>query len=738
MKLFIAEKPSLAQAIYEGLGGIAGKKMQGGYYEIGDNLITSCFGHMLELFDPEDYDAKYKNWVFDDLPIKAVYPPKLKPKAESKDRLDLIIKLVNSDKIQTVVNAGDRDQEGQLLIDEILTYCNNKKPVLRLLVADLNLAPMQKALADLRPNEDFKSWSECALARSIGDQLFGYNLTRAHTLKAREQGFDGVLNTGRVQSAVLGLINSRTLANKNHEASFYYDISANVETKQGIFKTRHQPSDSDIVDEKNRIIDESNANNIIAATSGNNGVITDIANTTEKKAAPMPYSLSRLQQTCAKKFGYSAEETLNIAQSLYETHKLLAYPRSDSSYLSDEHLAKKDLILQAVAGTRPDLQPVIDACQNLHHKAFDASKIEAHHAICPTEKSGEGIKLTEQERNVYELVAKSFIALFYPEAIRDKTKVTLSVKDHTFVATQTVLKSQGWESLFKGDIEADKPIEGLDLSLLSKGLDIACLDASFEKKKTTPPKYFVESTLLAAMTRAAKYVSDPELRKVLEAKDKDNANESGSIGTEATRAGILAKIADNFNLVTICEEKGYKEKVWKTTEAGQEFCAALPNDVIAPDISAVWSGYTQSIEKGEMTIQQFIEKLEFYLDERITDLKLNPMNISSNMEKCPNCEQGHLSRRKGQKGFFYACTNYPDCKSTFPELNGKPNLQPKAKVIISAIHKCPECESGLVRRRKTKLVKGKPSFFWGCSAYPECTQIFSEKGGLPVFPVASK
>lgn len=731
MRLFIAEKPALAQAIYEGLGGAANEKMRDGFYSIRDIKITSCFGHMLELFDPEDYDQKFKDWNFENLPIKAVYPPKLKPKPQSKERLDVIIKLIQE--ADEIVNAGDIDEQGQYLIDEILTYVDNKKPVLRVLISDMNLKPVQKALGDLRPNEEFIHWTNSALAQSIGDQLFGYNLTRAYTIKAQENGFDGVLNVGRVQSATLGLINSRTIANLNHIDSSYYDISTSFKTKLGSFKAKYIPKETDLIDEKNRIIDQECANAIIDNVSKKTPKITSINNTNEKKAAPLPYNLSALQQTCAKKYGYTSEETLNIAQSLYEKHKLLTYPRTDSRYLSDEHLSLKYSILAAISATQPDLIPAISNCEDLKHKAFDTSKFEAHHAICPTEKSGNGITLSHKEKVIYDLVANSFVALFYPESIRQKTKLNIEASDYEFSATQSVLKLQGWEQLFKGDIELDASIEGLDFRELSKDLDLIHVESHIDKKKTKPPKYFVESTLLAAMTKAAKFVSDPELRKALIAKDEGNASESGSIGTEATRAGILAKLTENTNILTVTDEKGYKEKVWKTTTNGQEFCSILPKEITAPDTSALWAQRKETIKRGGMSVKQFIDHLEIYLGERIHHLKTSPLNISSNMEKCPNCNDGRLRRMKGEKGYYFACNTYPACKSTFPASNGKPNLIPKQKLVVSTVHKCPVCKLGLSRIRKKKLnSKRKPMFFWGCSGYPDCNEVFNEKAGLPV------
>jgi len=722
MRLFIAEKPSLAKAIAEGLGG--GSKYTG-YIQCGSDKVTHCFGHMLELFDPEDYDEKYKQWNMSDLPIPSVYPPTLKPKADAKTQFDIIVKLINE--ADSIVHAGDPDDEGQLLVDEILTHVGNTKPVQRLLIADLNLKPVQKALASLKSNSEFEAMGRSALARSIGDQLFGYNLTRAFTLQGRKQGFDGVLNVGRVQSAVLGLVNARTLANQNHQESFYYDVSGQFSLSGGNLNAKYQTTDNDLCDEKGRIIELKSADSVKADCEKQDTIISEVQTKEEGKAAPLPYNLSTLQQVCAKQFGYSADDTLNYMQSLYETHKLLTYPRTDCRYLSDEHFANRELILGALSHDHASELASIDIYRQ--HKAFNAEKITAHHAIVPTEKSAQGITLNAGERNIYKLVCESFIALFYPDSVRDKTRVTLNAQQgRSFVATQSVLKSAGWEVLYKQQTEEDKPIAGIDLRTLTEGTNTHCDKVTIDKKKTQPPKYFVESTLLAAMTRAAKYCSDPELRKTLEAKDKDNAAESGSIGTEATRASILAKLKANTNLISIEKEKGYKEAVWKTTQQGQELCAALPPEVLAPDTSAIWSGKQADIKAGNMTIEAFIADLDTYLEQRIDAIKTDGINITSNMVACPTCKEGHLRKRNSAKGTFWGCNRYPDCKATFPDKDGKPNFdaKPKRAPIVSD-HACPTCGKGLIRRSTKK--GGKIRFFWSCSGFPECkTTLFDSKG----------
>ena len=460
MRLFIAEKPSLAKAIFEGLGGNPNTEKKNGYFEHGSDVVTWCYGHMLELYDPQDYNEKYSNWRFSDLPIKSVYPPKYKIKPESEAQTRVILSLI--DKADSIVHSGDPDEEGCLLVDEILDYAGNKKSVQRLLVADLNLAPVQKSLANLQPNDKFRGMTLSALARSLCDQGFGYNMTRGCTLKGREKGYDGVLNVGRVQSAVLGLVNMRTLANQNHTESFYYDVFASLSVNGHQIKAKYQTTDDDQIDEKKRLISEAQAAHIAGRVSGKDAIVTIATTKPENTKPPLPLNLSTLQQLCAKRFGYSSKETLDVTQGLYETHKLLTYPRSDNRYLSDEHYYQAGDIAAAIALTIPELaSATADMDKGQKHKAFNASKIEAHHAIIPTTKSGAGIQLSEKERNVYNLVCVYFIGLFYPDAIRNKTKIHFDIKGDTFTATQSVLVQKGWEALGKDSDDEDETEDGV-------------------------------------------------------------------------------------------------------------------------------------------------------------------------------------------------------------------------------------------------------------------------------------
>ncbi|WP_104037663.1 DNA topoisomerase [Vibrio jasicida] len=729
MRVFIAEKPSLAAAIFKGLGGDVNTEKKDGYYQHGQEVVTWCVGHLLALCDPEDYNIEHKKWALSYLPLSTHYPPRMKPRQGAAKQLKVVLSWI--DKADSIVHAGDPDPEGCLLVDEVLTYANNTKPVQRVLIADLNDKPVKAALANLQPNEHFQPLTQKALARTIADQTFGYNLTRAYTLKAREKGFDEVLNIGRVITAMIGMINERTLANQNHQKSFYYELFGHFDMGGNIIKGKLIPDEAFELDDKGRMISSLEVAATKEADTGANAHISSIEQKTEHRQPPMPFNLSKLQIEASKRWGYKPKDVLDTLQGLYEKHKLLTYPRSDNQYLSDAHLENRSSIFAAITGTLSHLDTAIEhAATTSSHKAFNASKIEAHHAIVPTEKSGAGIELNDRERNLYELVAKRFIALFYPGSVRDKVLLDVDCTGRCYRATQTTLSKQGWEVLFKGEHQDEPNQNSLDLASMAKGTQGTCTHVDMEQRETKPPKYFDDASLLKAMTQAAKFIKDPELRKTLEAKDKDTAGENGSIGTEATRSGHIEKVGKLTHLVRLGKEKGYKNPVYKTTAAGQEFCALLPDEIVRPDISAIWEGSLDKISKQQINIESFLSDVNKYIHLQVEHVKTHgvPFVKRSGMT-CPTCQQGTLIKRPGKHGPFHACNRYPDCKTTFPDDNGKPNFNPKPRqsVVPSTEEFCKQCGSPLVRRPAKK----EGSFWWGCSGFPKCKVRYFDQNGKP-------
>src|SRR5215469_2449164 len=418
MRLFIAEKPELAKAIVEGLGG--GRRKEG-YYDCGNDCVTWCFGHMLQLLDPEDYDERYATWRLDDLPIAHI-PWRKKPAAGKSAQLRIVTHLLKQ--ADSVVHAGDPDDEGQLLVDEVLAYARCRLPVKRLLINDNNTNVVRKALANLRDNREFAALSASAEARSVGDQLYGYNLTRAYTLAARKEGYQGVLSVGRVQTPILGLVVRRDREFESHVKSFYYYVTGQFQIQGLTFPARYQTVEGDPVDDKGRLIDQKYAQAIAEAVKGKPARLISADTKQKEQPAPLPYNLLKLQTDAARKFGYKPDQVKDITQSLRERHRLITYNRSDCEYLSDEQHADAPGVLAAIAKTTPMLAPASAAANPaIKGRAFNSSKVSAHHAIIPTQATADLARLSIGERKIYTLIARAYVAQFWPTHQYDQTDV---------------------------------------------------------------------------------------------------------------------------------------------------------------------------------------------------------------------------------------------------------------------------------------------------------------------------
>ncbi len=435
--LYICEKPSLANAIAQGLGI---KSKENGYITTkqGDT-ITWCFGHMLEQLMPEEYDDKYKTWNLDDLPFLLPYRLKIKESATKQYR---IIKRLLS-KASTVVNAGDPDEEGQLLIDEILQYEQYQGPVKRVLIADLTPEAVKKSLRNLKPNDDYVLMGKSALARSMSDYIHGLNLTRAYTVAARQKGMSGIVPVGRVQTALVNLVYERQKAIEHFDSNYFYNAIATVNIDGVSFEAEYLTKESDPTDEKGRLTHASAAQ-ALASVSGKEARLSQATHKEGKQSAPMPYNLSALQADCAKQFGFSAEKTLELIQSLYEKHKLLSYPRSDCKYLGDDAYQDASTVVNAIEANSETLASLTSkATFESKHKAFNSKKVTAHTAIIPTAKTLDLSTLKKGERQVYELVARSFLALGYADATHLSTQLVVDIETHQFKASNKQVLTQG-------------------------------------------------------------------------------------------------------------------------------------------------------------------------------------------------------------------------------------------------------------------------------------------------------
>ncbi|QIW15680.1 DNA topoisomerase III [Pasteurellaceae bacterium RH1A] len=593
MRLFIAEKPSLARAIADVLPKPHNRGE--GFIQCGkDDVVTWCIGHLLEQAEPDAYDERFKLWRMEHLPI-VPEQWKLIPKKNTLKQLKVVERLVKQ--ADVLVNAGDPDREGQLLIDEVFSYLNlpaeKRNQIQRCLVSDLNPAAVQKAIEKLQNNRDFVPLATSALARARADWLYGINMTRAYTLQGRWAGYKGVLSVGRVQTPVLGLIVRRDLEIENFVPKDYFEVLAHilVPESQDRFTAQWQPSKAceDYQDEEGRVLSRGLAENVVKRITDQPATVTHYENKIEKEAAPLPYSLSVLQIDAARRYGLSAQAVLDICQKLYETHKLITYPRSDNRYLPNEHYADRFKVMGAIAhhlSEYADKPEVVDP--NIKGRCWNDSKVEAHHAIIPTARQG-SVQLTENERRIYQLIARQYLIQFCPEAEYRKGKIELEIAGGKFVASARNLIVAGWKALL-GKEDSDEVLEPL-LPVVKKGQVLHCEKGEIVEKKTQPPRHFTDATLLSAMTGIARFVQDKQLKKVL--------RETDGLGTEATRAGIIELLFKRGFLIK-------KGRTIHSTEAGRTLIFSLPESATLPDMTAHWEMQLTDISKKQATYQQFM------------------------------------------------------------------------------------------------------------------------------------
>lgn len=721
MRLFIAEKPELGRAIAEAIGN--GQK-DGGCIRCGNgDVVTWCFGHLLTLTDPEDHDPSAKQWSMESLPIR--WPVKHKPLGDKESQIKLIQKLAGD--ASEIVHAGDPDDEGQLLVDEVLAYIGNSKPVRRILINDMNKKIVQKALANMRDNSEFFGLYQSALARSVSDQVYGYNLTRAYTLTGRAAGATQVLSVGRVQTPILGLVVRRDRAHESHSAHNYYDLTARFCGSGGAFTAKHRPADSAPVDDKGRVLDEAYATTLVQAVKGQPATVTGAATEAKEASAPLPYNLLNLQADASRKFGFSPDKTLKLTQSLREKHRLITYNRSDCEYLSDEQHEDAPAVLAAIAQTAPVLAKAAQAGDPaIKSRAFNSKNVSAHHAIIPTENTAELATLSDDEGKVYLLIARAYIAQFWPKHVYRETTIDLEVSGYAFRTTARVTTQEGWKKLYARDTDNDEvhqdDADSTDnLEWVTTSTPLICEEASSEKKQTKPPARYTMATLLKDLARVATYVTDPKIRQLLLAKDQEKKGEHGGIGTPATRSAIIEQLIKRGFIAE-------QNKKVISTELGREFHNLLPESATAPDMTALWHEQQEQIKAGQMTMQQFVEGVAEHIAQEIGRIKAEGVKVTAGVgQECPTCGKGCLQRRKGKTGFFWGCSAYPDCKATFPDKRGKPDFNAKKKEApaASSEHLCPKCSKGLIRRAGKK----KGSYWWGCSGFPACDfRAFDAKG----------
>lgn len=623
-RLFIAEKPSLARAIADVLPK-PHQKGNGFIKASNGDIVSWCIGHLLEQATPEIYDERYKKWVLDDLPI---VPAKwiLIPKNSTEKQFNTLVELIKS--AEQIVHAGDPDREGQLLVDEVLNYCQlppeKRKTIQRCLISDLNASAVEKSLEQLRSNQDFIPLSTSALARARADWLYGMNMSRVCTLVGQRSGYRGVLSIGRVQTPILGLVVRRDLEIAQFVPKPFYEVYAILQTKDNeTFKAKWQPSEAcePYQDEEGRVLVKGLAENVCQRIKDQTGTIDKVSNKKKELAPPMPFNLSALQIEMAKRNGLSAQDVLDICQSLYEKHKLITYPRSDCRFLPEEHLTQINGVKSAIENNCSALQFAINNADfTLRSKAWNDKKVEAHHAIIPTLRKVRTESLSSNELAVYQVIATQYLAQFYPAYKYAELQIDVDINGGKFISKANQMLDEGWKVLFRSkNYQAENDTDnnennGLLTKLVKKGESVLCIDTELISKETQPPRPFTDATLLSAMTGIARFVKDPEIKKIL--------RETDGLGTEATRAGIIELLFKRQFLTR-------QGKSIRSTKVGQNLILSLPESVSMPDMTAHWELQLEEISKKEFSYQQFMYQLNSSLLTLVEQLKNSRLKIQS-------------------------------------------------------------------------------------------------------------
>lgn len=792
--LWVGEKKSLAEAVGKVLGNPVSAWDSKGmtHNQVGDNFFVWLDGHAFDQAMPDHYlpddvpktGAGRKVWRKSDLPVVPdVWT--LFPKESKQRRLDKLAELLQT--CDVVHHLGDPDEEGQLLVDEALLFYGNRKPVKRVLVNDYNETKVRQSLANIRDNNEpmFRGWYKWGLARSHYDWLLGLNCTRAMTLRGRELGFDGLLPVGSVQTPLLYIVYERDRAIETFKPIPYFSLVVHLRHANGVFKANWKAKEDQAgLDDAGRLIDPTVAASLVSKLSGQTGTITAYAKIKKEQKAPLPLSMNELQMEGFARYGYTGQQVLDAGQKLYEVYKVTTYPRSDNRYLSEAQHKEAPAVIAEVFKRRPDLAGLTSVINPARKSdAFNDKKMEGnpHHGIVPTvpDIPVNIASWTEIERNVYDLVVRSYLAQFAPPFEYMQTTVEADIAGERFAASGKTPVAQGWKAVFaevedKDDdqADADESDEGKQtLPPMAKGDRAACAKCDQVSRKTTPPTRFDDKLLLEAMMNVYKYVKDEKARKRL--KDGGGDGDGAGIGTTATRAGIIQELKDRELIVPV--KPGAKKLM--TSSTARTLIEALPMDVKDPAQAGVFKASLDRVAKGELSYDQFIADTVDWIttivqaasnltmklplaagavvcpkckggqlrrkdggdkgaywycanwnrepdkcDARFQDVNGKPLLVSA---ACPKCKTGNLRRKDGAKGIFWFCSNWnrePDkCDARYDDKLGKPDTAPKP------VYKCPSCKEGSLRS-----ISGDNGKFWGCSRYSEgCKTTYPDKLGKP-------
>ncbi|MBF7153133.1 MULTISPECIES: DNA topoisomerase III [Bacillus] len=628
----IAEKPSVARDIARVL---KCDKKGNGYLEGSKYIVTWALGHLVTLADPESYDVKYKKWNLEDLPM---LPERLKLtviKQTGKQFNAVKSQLLRKDVTEIIV-ATDAGREGELVARWIIDKVRVNKPIKRLWISSVTDKAIKDGFSNLKPGKAYDNLYASAVARSEADWYIGLNATRALTTR-----FNAQLNCGRVQTPTVAMIANREDEIKNFKAQTYYSIEAQTADK---LKLTWQDANGN-----SRSFNKEKIDGIVRGLDKHNATVVEIDKKQKKSFSPGLYDLTELQRDANKKFGYSAKETLNIMQKLYEQHKVLTYPRTDSRYISSDIVGTLPERLKAcgVGEYRPLAHKVLQRPIKANKSFVDDSKVSDHHAIIPTEGYVNFSAFTDKERKIYDLVVKRFLAVLFPAFEYEQLTLRTKVGNETFIARGKTVLHAGWKEVYENRFEDDDVMDDVKEQLLpriEKGDTLTVKLIMQTSGQTKAPARFNEATLLSAMENPTKYM-DTQNKQLA-----DTLKSTGGLGTVATRADIIDKLFNSF----LIEKRG---KDIHITSKGRQLLDLVPEELKSPTLTGEWEQKLEAIAKGKLKKEVFISEMKNYTKEIVSEIKSSDKkykhdNIST--KSCPDCGKPMLEVN-GKKGKMLVC-----------------------------------------------------------------------------------
>lgn len=684
--LVLAEKPSVARDLAKVLncnqtsnGCIMGSKY----------IVTWALGHLVTLADPEAYGSKYKTWNLEDLPMLPDKMDLVVIKQTAK-QFGIVKGLLNRADVDELVIATDSGREGELVARWIIIKAGFKKPIKRLWISSQTDKAIKEGFANLKPARDYDRLFYSAQSRSEADWLVGLNVTRALTCKYNAQ-----LSAGRVQTPTLAMIVDREEEIRKFIPKDFWSITAQFSG----FNVQWQEKASG----QTRTFNKELAEGIVKKITGQQGEVVEVKKDTKKELPPLAYDLTELQRDANRKYAYSAKQTLNIMQKLYETHKLVTYPRTDSRYITEDIVPTLGERLKSIAvGPYAKLaQTILRNKLSVTKRFVDNSKVSDHHAIIPTEQFVNLSALSGEERNIYDLIVKRFLAVLSAPFEYEQTTVKLNISGETFTARGKIVRSWGWKSVYEGfgKLEDEGEEEENDQSLpdIQKGQRAKVLAPKLINGKTKPPARYNEATLLSAMEHPGKFVDNKALKETLES--------TSGLGTPATRADIIEKLFNTFYI----ERRG--KEIYPTSK-GIQLVGLVPEDLKSPELTARWEQQLALISKGSVDPKEFIRQMKGYASKLVGAVIANSEQFRHDnvtREKCPECGK-YLLDVNGKKGKMLIC---PDRECGY-----------RKTVTVVSNARCPNCHKKMEMRGE-----GENKTFYCACGYREKLEAFKKRKG---------